>query len=123
MGRTLPIWSVLALGQASVAVPLVMLVPVGIAPTAALFAAGRCVCVGPPLFASAPRLRWVTLVCEPGPGVAPMQVASDEFDEGVVAQEVRKGYKIDGKVLRHARVIVSTGSAGEDDERNSGKDE
>jgi len=54
---------------------------------------------------------------------AVMQVASDEFDEGIVAQEIRKGYKIDGKVLRHARVIVSKGPAGDDGEQTSDENE
>jgi len=38
-----------------------------------------------------------------------MQVASDEYEEGVVAMEVNRGYKRGGSVLRHARVGVSTG--------------
>jgi len=38
-----------------------------------------------------------------------MQAESEEFDDGVVSQEVQKGYKIDDKVLRHARVVVSKG--------------
>ncbi len=54
---------------------------------------------------------------------AVMQVASDEYDEGVVAQEIQKGYKIDGKVLRHARVIVSRGPGGEDQQEGSSNDE
>lgn len=40
---------------------------------------------------------------------AVMQVESDEYGEGIVAQEVQKGYKINDKVLRHARVVVSKG--------------
>jgi len=40
---------------------------------------------------------------------AMMQAESDEYDEGIVCQEVQKGYKIDDKVLRHARVVVSKG--------------
>ena len=42
---------------------------------------------------------------------AMMQVASDEYDEGLVALEIAKGYKIGPRILRHARVGVSTGPA------------
>ncbi len=38
-----------------------------------------------------------------------MQVESDEYDEGIVVQELLKGYKLKGKVIRHARVAVSKG--------------
>lgn len=40
---------------------------------------------------------------------AMMQSESDEYDEGIVCREIQKGYKIDNKVLRHARVVVSNG--------------
>lgn len=40
---------------------------------------------------------------------AVMQTESDEYDEGIVAQEIQKGYRIGDKVLRHSRVIVSCG--------------
>ena len=42
---------------------------------------------------------------------AVIQAESDEYEEGIVCQEVQKGYKIDNKVLRHARVIVSKGKS------------
>jgi molecular chaperone GrpE len=42
---------------------------------------------------------------------AMMQVDSNEYGEGIVCQEIQKGYKIDDKVLRHARVVVSRGSS------------
>lgn len=42
---------------------------------------------------------------------AMMQVESDEYDEGIVCQEIQKGYRIDDRVLRHARVVVSRGSS------------
>lgn len=45
---------------------------------------------------------------------AMMQVASDEYGEGIVVQEMMKGYRIKDKVIRHARVVVSKG-APEDD--------
>ena len=40
-----------------------------------------------------------------------MQVDSDEYDEGTVAVEITRGYKRGDRVLRHARVGVSTGKA------------
>jgi len=40
-----------------------------------------------------------------------MQVQSDEYDEGIVAMEINKGYKRGDRVIRHARVGVSTGPA------------
>jgi len=40
---------------------------------------------------------------------AVMQMASDEYDEGIICQEVQKGYMIDSRVVRHARVVVSSG--------------
>jgi molecular chaperone GrpE len=38
-----------------------------------------------------------------------MRVDTDDYDEGVVAAEVNKGYMVGNRVLRHARVAVSTG--------------
>jgi molecular chaperone GrpE len=49
---------------------------------------------------------------------AMMQQPSDEFEEGIVVQEIQKGYQLSDKVLRHARVIVSAGAAREDDEEH-----
>lgn len=40
-----------------------------------------------------------------------MQVDSDEFDEGVVALEINKGYRLSDRVLRHSKVGVSKGKA------------
>ena len=40
---------------------------------------------------------------------AMMQVDSDEYDDGIVATEITKGYMIADRVLRHARVAVSRG--------------
>jgi molecular chaperone GrpE len=37
-------------------------------------------------------------------------VASGEYPEGTVVEEVRKGYLLGGEMLRPARVKVSTGS-------------
>jgi molecular chaperone GrpE len=38
-----------------------------------------------------------------------MQSSSDTVAEGLVVQEVQRGYRLGDSVLRHARVIVSTG--------------
>ncbi len=38
---------------------------------------------------------------------AMMHVESDEFDEGIVAFEMNKGYTMGGKVIRHSRVGVA----------------
>lgn len=40
---------------------------------------------------------------------AMMQVDSDEFDEGVVAMEMTRGYQQGQRVIRHSKVGVSTG--------------
>jgi len=44
-----------------------------------------------------------------------MQVESDEYDEGIVTMEVKKGYTIGGRVLRHSKVGVSKGKTGQED--------
>ena len=38
---------------------------------------------------------------------AMMQRPAEDVDEGVVLDEIRKGYRMDDQVLRHSRVIVS----------------
>ena len=43
-----------------------------------------------------------------------MQVDSDEYDEGIVAMEMTRGYKIADRVLRHSKVGVAKGSSGGD---------
>jgi molecular chaperone GrpE len=40
---------------------------------------------------------------------AVMQMASEEVEEGAILEEVNKGYKLNGKVIRHSRVVVSKG--------------
>jgi molecular chaperone GrpE len=45
-----------------------------------------------------------------------MRVASDEYEEGMVALEISKGYKRGDHVLRHARVGVSSGPSEPDHE-------
>jgi molecular chaperone GrpE len=47
---------------------------------------------------------------------AMMQVDSDEYDEGIIALEMAKGYRIADRVLRHSRVGVSKGPAQPEDE-------
>lgn len=39
-----------------------------------------------------------------------MRMPSEEYDEGIVMQESSPGYKLGGKVLRHAKVVVSQGN-------------
>jgi molecular chaperone GrpE len=59
-------------------------------------------------------------VFDPNLHEAMMQQESDEYDDGVVMQEIQKGYQIAEKVLRHAGVIVSSGSKAKNDkEENS----
>lgn len=41
---------------------------------------------------------------------AMMQTPSAEYDEGLVAMEIGKGYMLGDRVLRHAKVAVSTGA-------------
>ena len=36
-----------------------------------------------------------------------MQVDSDQFESGFVAEEHSKGYKLNDKVIRHAQVMVA----------------
>jgi molecular chaperone GrpE len=42
---------------------------------------------------------------------AVMQQESDEFPEGVVMDEISKGYILNDKVIRHSKVIVSKGKS------------
>lgn len=41
------------------------------------------------------------------------RMPSEDHDEGIVVQEVAPGYKLGGKVLRHAKVVVSAGRSGQ----------
>lgn len=50
-----------------------------------------------------------------------MQQESDKYDEGIVAGEMQKGYRLGDRVLRHTRVIVSTGERS--DRQNEKEDE
>ena len=51
---------------------------------------------------------------DPNDHEALMQAASDEYDAGLVAEVVEKGYRLGTKVLRHAKVVVSKGNSAED---------
>lgn len=39
------------------------------------------------------------------------RMPSDDQEEGIVVQEIAPGYKLGGKILRHAKVVVSAGKA------------
>ncbi|MFC1485493.1 nucleotide exchange factor GrpE [Candidatus Latescibacterota bacterium] len=38
---------------------------------------------------------------------AVLQMETDGYEPGIVAQEVQKGYTLNGRVIRHAKVVVS----------------
>ncbi|MEW5924594.1 MAG: nucleotide exchange factor GrpE [Candidatus Zixiibacteriota bacterium] len=52
---------------------------------------------------------------------AMMQMESGEYPDGVVIQEMVKGYRLNGKVIRHAKVIVSKGKPQEESEPEDNK--
>jgi molecular chaperone GrpE len=58
------------------------------------------------------RIKAVGEKFDPSWHDAMMQIDSDKYPEGVVAQELSAGYKLHGKVIRHARVAVSRGKGG-----------
>jgi molecular chaperone GrpE len=62
------------------------------------------------------RMQTVGLPFDPEQHDAMMRLPSDEHGEGTVAQEVAPGYRLGGKVIRHAKVIVSQGKAEESQE-------
>lgn len=41
------------------------------------------------------------------------RMPSDDHEEGIVVQEIAPGYKLGGKILRHAKVVVSAGTSRE----------
>ena len=51
-----------------------------------------------------------------------MQVASDEYPEGIIAIEISRGYGLAGRVIRHSKVGVSKGAAKEET-AETGEDE
>lgn len=50
-------------------------------------------------------------VFDPNLHEALMQMPSDEYDEGAIVNEISKGYLLGERVLRHAKVAVSSGQA------------
>jgi molecular chaperone GrpE len=46
---------------------------------------------------------------------AMMQAESEEYPEGVIISEMVKGYKLNGKVIRFSKVIVSSGNKDNED--------
>lgn len=58
---------------------------------------------------------------DPNRHEAMMQQESDEYDEGIVCGELQKGYRLDDRVLRYARVIVSNGKKKTQEEKNENK--
>ena len=44
---------------------------------------------------------------------AVMQVPNDEYEEGIIIGETQKGYMLGGKILRPAKVIISSGPPSE----------
>lgn len=55
------------------------------------------------------RLKTVGSKFNPEEQDALMRMPSEEYDEGTVMQEIAPGYKLGGKILRHAKVVVSSG--------------
>jgi molecular chaperone GrpE len=55
------------------------------------------------------RLTTVGKPFNPEEHDALLRMPSDEHDEGIVMQEISPGYKLGGKILRHAKVVVSEG--------------
>jgi molecular chaperone GrpE len=53
---------------------------------------------------------------DPSRHEALIHMESDEYDEGIVCQEIRKGYKLHDRVLRPAQVAVSKGKPNSQDE-------
>ena len=52
-----------------------------------------------------------------------MQVASDEYEEGVVCLEMTRGYRQGNRVLRHSKVGVSSGKSREETTGDNNKEE
>ncbi|SYZ73548.1 Protein GrpE [Candidatus Zixiibacteriota bacterium] len=58
------------------------------------------------------RIKAVGEKFDPSWHDAMMQIDSDEYPDGTVAQELAAGYQLNGKVIRHTRVAVSRGKSG-----------
>jgi molecular chaperone GrpE len=59
-------------------------------------------------------LESVGRVFDPSMHEAIMQMESDEYPDGIVIQEMVRGYRLNGKVIRYSKVIVSKGKPQED---------
>jgi molecular chaperone GrpE len=57
------------------------------------------------------RMETVGCPFDPSQHDAMVRMPSDEFDEGIVMQEVSPGYRLGNKILRYARVVVSQGES------------
>lgn len=55
------------------------------------------------------RLKTIGSKFNPEEQDALMRMPSEEYDEGTVMQEIAPGYKLGGKILRHSKVVVSSG--------------
>ncbi len=53
------------------------------------------------------RIKAVGEPFDPNLHEAMLQVESDEYPEGVIAQEISRGYKLNGRVIRFSKVAVS----------------
>lgn len=54
---------------------------------------------------------------------AVIQIESDEYDEGIVALEIGKGYIQEQRVIRHSKVGVSTGKKEDSNNENTANDD
>ena len=54
---------------------------------------------------------------------AMMQVESDEYAEGVIVQEISRGYKLNGRVIRFSRVAVSAQKPDKEEEEKKDESE
>jgi molecular chaperone GrpE len=61
------------------------------------------------------KMETVGSAFDPEAHDALMRTPSEEHDEGIIVQEVSPGYRLNEKVLRHAKVIVSQGRPEGDD--------
>lgn len=53
------------------------------------------------------KMEVVGVSFDPAEHEAIMHMESDKYDSGVISAEVEKGYMLNGKIIRHPKVIVS----------------
>jgi molecular chaperone GrpE len=58
-------------------------------------------------------IKAVGEIFDPNLHEAMMQIESDEYPEGVIAQEISRGYKLNGRVIRFSKVAVSAPPPGD----------